>query len=65
METKPSYLSKTVILNSIVALAGVLGALGVPMVQTFISAHTDLILTGLGLVGVGLRFISHGKLELY
>jgi len=64
MENKKPWLSKTILLNVIVAIAGILGMLGLPSVNTFVAANPDLILTILGGVGIVLRFVTKGAVEL-
>lgn len=64
MEPKAPWLSKTILLNVIVSLAGILGMLGVPSVNEFVTGNSEIILTVIGLVGVGLRFITKGAVEI-
>lgn len=64
METKKPWLSKTVLLNVLIALAGVAGMLGVTSVSDFVTAHQDWLLLGLGGVGVVLRMITKGAVSL-
>jgi hypothetical protein len=54
--TKP-YLSKTLIFNAIVACAAL-----IPGVSTFVSAHTDGVLMGLGLINMALRMVTKDKI---
>lgn len=61
---KKPWTSKTVLLNVIVSIAGVLGMLGVPVVNDFVTGHPDLIMTVIGVIGIGLRFITKGAIEL-
>lgn len=66
MENKPLWLSKTAILNALVLAAGALSALGVvPAVKTFMESNTELVLMVLGGVGIGLRLITKGKVDLW
>lgn len=64
MENKSPLKSKTVWLNVIVAIAGILGMLGLPSVNTFVASNPDLIMTILGGVGILLRFVTKGAIEL-
>lgn len=65
MPTKPLWASKTVLLNAIIALAGILASLGViPGVATWISSNSSLILGGLGIVGIALRLVTKGAVDL-
>lgn len=65
VEVKKPYLSKTVWANALVALAGILAMFGVvPGLSVWMSNNSELILTVLGMVGVGLRMITSGKIEL-
>jgi len=65
METKKALLSKTIWLNTIVALVGILASFGIaPGLKDFVTGNSELILAILGAVGIGLRFITKGKVEL-
>lgn len=66
MDLKPLWASKTAILNALVMVASAMSALGfLPVVKTFLEANTELVLMVLGGVGIGLRLITKGKVELY
>lgn len=66
MESKPLWLSKTAIVNALVMLAGALAAVGVlPGVKTFLEGNAELVMMVLGGVGIGLRLITKGKVELH
>ena len=66
MENKPLWLSKTAILNALVMIAGALAALGVvPGIKSFLESNTELVLMVLGGVGIGLRLITKGSVDLY
>jgi uncharacterized membrane-anchored protein len=65
MENKKPWLSKTVLVNVVVSLAGILSMLGVvPGVAAWLQGNSDLVLSVLGAVGVGLRFITKDKIVL-
>lgn len=55
-EQKPFYLSKTVIFSILVAIAGI-----VPASQEWVASHPETTLVIVGLIGVGLRFITNGR----
>jgi hypothetical protein len=63
---KPPYLSKTILLNVIIALVGVVVSLGLApaSVSQFVQSNAELLLTILGAFGVGLRLITKGKISL-
>jgi len=61
METKPSYLSKTLWLNLIVA--GL--SLFAPGAAQFISEHPTEVMVGFTVVNLLLRLVTKGKIELY
>jgi len=60
METKPSWQSKTLILNLIAAVS----AIFIPAVQVWIAAHPVELATGFAILNMGLRIISKGKIEI-
>lgn len=65
MESKSPLLSKTIWLNAIVAIVGVVSSFGlIPSVGAWVSAHADVILSALGVVGIVLRAISKDKIVL-
>jgi hypothetical protein len=64
MDKKP-WQSKTVILNTLVAVVGLSSMWGLaPSVKVWLDGNTELVLTILGMVGIGLRAISKGKITL-
>ena len=65
MEKTSPLKSKTLWLNAILVVCGVLASFGVlPSLSAWVSAHSDLVLTALGVVGVGLRLVTKGKISL-
>jgi len=65
METKKAILSKTVWVNALVAIAGILSSFGlVPSVGEWIQANSGMILTALGVVGIVLRAVTKDKIVL-
>ena len=66
MEQKPLWQSKTVVVNAIVALLGVIASLGfVPSVHAWAQENVSVIAMVLGAVGVGLRLITKGKVTIF
>lgn len=66
MESKPAYLSKTVLLNALIGIFAVVSSLGfLPSIKPFLEGHTDIILMVMSGIGIGLRMISKGKIDLY
>ena len=63
MTDKKAWLSKTVWFNAFVGLAGVVGLFH-PPVQTYVQAHSEAILIGIGLLGALLRFFTKGGIAL-
>ncbi len=62
---KKPWESKTVLLNALVTTTGLLGSFGVvPSISCWIEGHNSLILSGLGLLGVALRWITHDKIAI-
>lgn len=65
MENKKPWLSKTIIVNAIVSLAGILSTLGfMPSLAEWMSANVSIMLSVLGVVGIGLRAITKDKIKL-
>lgn len=65
MEQKPIWSSKTIWLNTAVALAGLLALWGVvPGVKDWLDGNNELVLTAIGAIGVGLRMITKGKVVI-
>lgn len=65
MENKSPLLSKTIWLNAILSIAGLLASFGlVPSLSAWLSSHSDLVLSALGIVGVGLRLLTKNKISL-
>lgn len=65
MEPKNALLSKTVWVNAIVALCGILASFGlIPSVNEWMASHVDFLMSGLGVVGIILRAISKDKIVL-
>lgn len=63
---KKAWQSKTILMAAIVGLAAILKSLELlPVsIDTWVSSHQDIILMGLSAVGIGLRLITKGKIEL-
>lgn len=66
MNEKPKSLfkSKTAFAQSLVILAGAAGSIW-PQANAVISANANIILLASGAVGIGLRFITKGKVVLF
>lgn len=64
MESKPSYLSKSMWVGLLTAVAGLLSS-SFPSVNEWISGHNDAILMGLGVIGMVLRAVSKDKIVLW
>lgn len=65
MDNKKPWLSKTVWAGTIAALAGLASLWGVlPGLSAWVNSHGDIILTGLGTLGVALRAVTKGKISL-
>jgi len=56
--TKSPLVSKTVIVNAVIALGGF-----IPAVREFATANPQLVLSIIGAVGIFLRFITNGKIS--
>lgn len=63
-DTKPAYESKTVIFNTIIGAAGLIGAF-CPPVLAYAQAHTVLITEVIAFAGIVLRFVTKDKIALY
>lgn len=61
MDSKPSYLSKTLWLNAIIAVC----ALVAPGAAQFISSHAVEVGIAIPVINILLRLVSSGKIELY
>jgi len=61
MENKKSYLSKTLILNTIAALS----AMFYPPLNEWVSAHPQELVIGFSVLNIGLRLITKNKIELW
>ena len=59
VETKPPYLSKTIWLSALMALAGF-----IPGAKEWVAAHPDVMMWGSGAVFAFLRWVSKGKINL-
>jgi len=59
MENKPSYLSKTVIVNLIMALSAF-----VPSVNAYLVANPEIVMSVLAGVNILLRFFTKEKISL-
>ncbi len=59
MENKPSYLSKTVIVNLIMALSAF-----VPSVNVYLVANPEIVMSVLAGVNILLRFFTKEKISL-
>ena len=60
------YLSKTILVNAFVSLVGLV-AMFLPSaapLKEWAAANVEMILTVLGVLGMGLRLITKGKIEL-
>lgn len=65
METKSPLLSKTIWVNALIGIAGILGSFGlIPSVSVWLHSHADMVLSGVGVLGVGLRLITKDKISL-
>tara|TARA_R110000868_G_scaffold117454_1_gene311932 strand:+ start:173 stop:376 length:204 start_codon:yes stop_codon:yes gene_type:complete len=65
MESKSLFLSKTVWVNAIVAAVGIVSSFGlVPSVGVWVASHADVIMSGLGVVGIILRAVTKDKIIL-
>lgn len=64
VDPKKPWLSKTILLSVVTSLGGILGLLGVSGVNEFITGHADLILAVLGGLGVVLRLVTKGAIEI-
>lgn len=65
MENKKPYQSKTILLNALIALSGVIASLGfVPGMHDFLQSHSDMMMMGLGMIGIAMRAISKGSISL-
>jgi hypothetical protein len=65
MESKPLWQSKTVLLSVLLGLTGILGSLGIiPSVNSWAQGHQDILLTGIGAVGLVLRLVTSGKISI-
>lgn len=58
-ETKPAYLSKTVLVNLIVAIAAFF-----PSVQAYISAHPEIFTYGFVIINIALRAITKSQIQI-
>lgn len=58
-EIKPFYLSRTVIVNAIIAAAAFY-----PPAREYFQANPELTLSAIGAIGVFLRFITRGRVVL-
>lgn len=59
MDTKKPYLSKTLWLNLIIAISAFF-----PVVQHFITTHSEQVMIGFSLLNMGLRTVTKDKLSL-
>jgi len=64
MDKKP-WQSKSIILNVIISLVGIVAMLGfAPSLKEWVDGHNEILLTAIGLVGVGLRMITKGAIVI-
>lgn len=56
-EKKPFYLSKTLIVNAIIAIGSL-----IPSVREWVSANPESTLLAVGGIGAVLRFITRGRI---
>ena len=61
MEPKKSYLSKTLIINLVTALA----AMFYPPINEWVAAHPQELVIGFSVLNIGLRLITKDKIELW
>ena len=61
METKPIYLSKTLILNAIVAVLAIVS----PTVSSYIANHPSEVAFAFSAINIVLRLVTNSKLELW
>jgi len=59
MENKPSYLSKTVVVNLIMALSAF-----IPSVNVYLVANPEIVMSVLAGVNILLRFFTKEKISL-
>jgi len=64
METKPSYLSKSMWVGLITAICGLLSS-AMPSVNEWVAGHNDVILMGIGAIGVVLRAVTKDKIVIW
>lgn len=60
METKKPWLSKTLILNLVVAIS----AMAMPSVAEFIKEHPDVVMASFAAINFALRLITKDKVGL-
>lgn len=61
MEIKNPLKSKTVLFNLVLTVSGVV-SIFLPMVGDFVTAHSAMILSVIGIIGVALRSVTNGKI---
>lgn len=59
MESKPAYLSKTIWMNLILALAAFY-----PPVGDYLKGHEEYVLMAFSVLNIGLRLISKDKISI-
>ena len=62
---KKSYLSKTNIINVLIALFALLGDFIAPGTSDWFKAHPTEVLTGFSFINVILRFLTKSKVQLW
>jgi hypothetical protein len=63
--SKKPWQSKTILANTVIALAGVLASLGfLPSVHEFLQGHVEIVVSVIAGLGVLLRLVTHGKISI-
>jgi hypothetical protein len=63
-KSKSIFRSKSVFAGALVALAGALGTFA-PDFAPWLAAHADVVLMGAGILQVGLRILTKGRVTLF
>lgn len=65
MEQKKPYLSKTIWMNAIMSVMGIIASFGLAHgLNEWMQSNASLIMTGVGIVGIVLRFVTKDKIQL-